>query len=625
MAELYAKFTSLEGGMNSGFDPAVISDKQYWLGLNIVCRKGRPTTRPDFVRQKLTFVADRVPVEGSVLAPGVITCTSAENETIFKYGKFQGSREYQTGAARYLVSMIAGWIFIIDVSSWKAYRMSSIPRMSRRINRAWFCQVVDYMVVQDGTNRPVIINNLSARLSRKDRDEIPAGKVMIFGHGRIFLQISARNFIAGDIYKFYEPEAVFKFTENTYTAEGGAFSVSSEIGNITGMHFATQFDTATGDGPLLVGCENGVASYSIQNSRTLWNNNDLSKIQVIGTGIVGQSAKADVNQDMMFWSWQGLRSWATTRQDISYRRKYSNQSAEMTEILKHETAWLLPLVSMVHVNNRLLITVAAEKTQCMDQWPSEDVESMQWNDYAFRGIISLDFDQINNQIKSDAQTYVPQSASFDGVWTGIHPTQLVSINLSGKTRAFAFDKSSSGENRIFEILDTSSGIDNENTPIACSLFTRNYVGMTGDTYVEQPFVTKRMTEMRIWVSSIKHPTVIQLMVKNDLTTSYHLLEQRLLNFETWNKDLTDGTVQVGTERNCGVVSFQDFDKNFSPVTQRPYNYGTELGFLFRWFGHAEISRMIAKLHDGGPAMNELKPEEIQLVNEPAIDPFEYRI
>lgn len=626
MAELYAKFTSLEGGMNSGFDPAVISDKQYWLGLNLVCRKGRPTTRPDFLRHIITFVDDRIPSAGTVLAAGVITCTAAQNEEIFKYGKFQGAKEYQTGAARYLVAMVSGWIFIYDVSSKKMFRMSSIPRMARHIDRAWFCQVVDFMVVQDGINRPVIINNLSARVSDKSKDEIPAGKAMIFGHGRIFLQISARNFIAGDIYKFYEPDAVFKFTENTYTAEGGAFSVASEIGNITGMHFATQFDTATGDGPLLVACENGVASYSIQNSRTLWNNNDLSKIQVIGTGIVGQSAKADVNQDMMFWSWEGLRSWATTRQDVSYRRKYSNQSAEMNEVLKYETSWLLPMVSMVYVNNRLLITTGAEKVQCKELLPGEEVESMEWNDYAFQGMISLDFDQINNQIKSDSSsTYTPQSASFDGMWTGIHPTQLVSVNISGKTRAFAFDKSSSNENRIFEILDSSSGLDNETTPIACSLFTRNYVGVTGDTYSEQPFVTKRLMEMRLWVSAIKHPTLIELHVKNDLTTSYHLLQQRMLNFETWNPDLVDGEIQVGTTRNCGMIPFEDFKNNFSPVTQRPYNFGHELGFLIRWYGHAEISRMLAKLNDEGPAANELNPKEIEFVNEPSIDPFEYRI
>jgi hypothetical protein len=625
MAELYAKFTSLEGGMNSGFDPAVISDKQYWMGINVVCRKGRPSTRPDFARCKITFMADRVPKEGTVLPEGVITCTAAQNEAIYKYGKFQGSKEYQTGSARYLVAMVSGWIFIYDVSSGKMYRMSTVPRMARHINRAWFCQVVEYMVVQDGINRPVIINNLSARVSDKTKNEIPAGRAMIFGHGRIFLQISARNFIAGDIYKFYEPEAVFKFTENTYTAEGGAFSVASEIGDITGMHFATQFDTATGDGPLLVACENGVASYAIQNSRTLWNNNDLSKVQVIGTGFVGQSAKTDVNQDMMFWSWEGLRSWATTRQDVSYRRKYSNQSAEMTEVLKHETSWLLPLVSMVHVNNRLLITTVAEKTQCMERLPGSTEETMQWNDYAFKGIISLDFDQINNQIKSDNQTYVPQSASFDGIWTGIHPTQLVAVNLSGKTRAFAFDKSASGENRIFEILDSSSGIDNESMPIACSLFTRNYVGMTGDTYTEQPFVTKRLVEMRLWISSIKHPTVVELHVKNDLTTSYHLLQKRMLNFETWNKDLVDNDVFVGTTRNCGMVPFQDFEDNFSVITKRPYNFGHELGFLIRWFGHAEISRMLAKLNDEGPANNELKIDQIEYVNEPAIDPFEYRI
>jgi len=622
MAELYGKWTSLEGGMNSGFDPAVISEKQYWLGVNIISRKGRPSTRPDFIRRRLNFIADR-PMVGTLPA-GVTVHTAEQNEEYFRYGKFQGAKAYRTGSARYIVALIAGWVWIVDIATNNVYRMSRVPRMSQTITRGYFCQAVDFMIVQDGINRPVIINNLSARVSDKSKNEIPAGRSMAFGHGRIFLQISDRNFIAGDIYKFYRPDSVLKFTEETYLNEGGAFAVDSELGNITGMHFQTRFDTSTGDGPLLVGCENGAVSYSIQNSRTLWNSYDLSKVQLMGTGIVGPNAICDVNQDMMFWSWEGLRSWQAIRHEAVYRRKYTNQSAEISVILEDQTRWLSPLMSMVQVDNRLLMTVTAEKAMCMTRLPGATEDQMLWNDYAFMGIASLDFDQINNQIKGDTITSI-QSASYDGLWTGIHPTQLVGINFQGKNTAFAFDKSSEHENRLWEIGDESTGLDAESVPVQCDLYTRSYVGVTGDTYIEQPFVTKSLKQLRLWVSGVAHPTPVDVFVRNEQSSSFHFLQRKMLNYETWSRALVDGEIVTGDPHNVGLVAFEAFSPDYSGVNSRAHYYGHELSFMIRWAGRAEISRMLAKMNDEGQARNEIDTNAVRLVSESGIEKYSYRI
>lgn len=598
MSALYARFTSLEGGMNSGFDPAVISDKQYWLGINVVVRRGRPHTRPDFNRVSLFFDTD-------------------EEQAQFETGRFQGAKEYKPGNAYYLAVMISGRLFVIDVTTRRVFKID-VDRMNQYVPRCWFCQVAKYLIVQDGINRPIILDNLTGRKSSADDQEIPAGKVMAFGHGRIFLQISKRNFIAGDIYKFLEPDSALKFTEETYLAEGGAFSIDPELGEITGMHFATNLDTSTGDGPLLVCCSNGVKSYAVQYSRTQWSNLDISKVQLMDAGVVGPNAKSDVNQDLMFWSWEGLRSWAAIQQEPYYRRKYTNQSAELNEVIDDETAFILPYMSMIQFDNRLLITVCGEK---VISW-TDDEEAL-YDDYAFKAIASLDFDQINNQVSSES-TKIVRSASYDGIWTGIHPTQLLAMYVGGVRRAFAFDKSRSGKNRLWEITANYTGCDNGNIPIEAAVYTKAFAGINV-AYIEQPFSLKRLENTRLWVAGIRQRTPISLSVKNEKMYSYSHLKTRELNIVCNTTELTgDNQVQVGRPVNVGMLSFEDFDQDLISPRETLAISGYELSFKIAWKGYVEISRMLAEFTDAGQD-SFIEWHDPLMINEPPEEKYNYRV
>jgi len=612
MSSLFARFTSLEGGMNSGFDPAVISEKQYYIGTNVVSRRGRPHTRPDFDKMNLVFAS---PVD----------------KALFEDGRFQGSREYTPGDAAYLVVMIGGYCFTIDTSTWKVTNHTTwteespvgVKRMNSLAPRCYFCQVVDYMIVQDGSSRPIIFNGLQARHSVFDDDEVPAGTNMAFGHGRLFLQISKRNFIAGDIYQYIEPESVLKFTEDKFLSEGGSFSVYPTLGGIVGLKFATHYDTSTGDGPLFILCDNGIASYAVNISRAKWNDSDISKIQLVGTGVVGPDALTDINQDLMFWSWQGLRSWSTVKLEASYRRKYTNQSAEMAIVAEDSTPWLLPYTSMIQFGNRLLITSVGEKAQCKVSVPWSAEEELIYADVAFKAIISLDFDQINNQVTTET-SQAAQTASFDGIWTGIHPTQLVAINIGSNQRAFAFDKSSSGKNRLWEITERYTGLDNGTSPIEASICTKSYAAIDSQ-YIQQPFVMKRLSSARIWLSGLRMNTPVEFHVKNETSRNYTHLQTRELNIATWQKDLkADNTIQSGFPVNVGVVPFEDFIKAQSPVTDTLVYSGHELSFMIRWRGYAELSRMIAEMTNDGELRFMDDPNET-MVYDPPQDKYKYRV
>lgn len=599
MSDLYATFTSLEGGMNSGFDAAVISDNQYALGINVVCRRGRPSTRPDFDRIPLQFEND-------------------DEKKLFEEGRFQGGDKYSPGFANYVVALIGGWIFVIDLSNYSVKRMSNIPQMSTVAKRGFFCQVVDQFVVQDGLNRPAILTNQSAKVSDASKNQVPAGKAMAFGHGRLFVQISKRDFIAGDIHKQAKHGSALIFEEDQYLSEGGSFSVAPELGAITGMHFATHFDTSTGDGPLMVVCENGAATYSVQNSRTFWNDNDLSKVQMVGTGIVGQCAKVNVNQDMMFWSWGGLRSWAAVQQEALYQRKYTNQSAEILEITKDDTGFLLPYMSMIQFNNRLLITSVGEKAQCFvdGEWAYEDV--------SFKCIVSLDFDQINNQIKTKSRgTAIAQSASYDGIWTGIHPTQLLTLMMSGTQRAFAFDKARSGKNRFWEITDNYTGYDNKVHKIECELYTKTYVGFDA-SYNEQPFVAKRVFQIQLWVANILGKLPVTVSVKNDRSLRFNDLQTREILSKTWMNELVNNEVVTGIPQNRSALPFEDFTESFDPVSKQYNHSGYELAFRIAWKGYAEMSRLFVMMTSEGQEQYQSE-DETMLVSELPNDKYKYRV
>jgi hypothetical protein len=138
------------GGMNGDLISSVTKENQYLKGINITCRGGVVRTRPGFSALSLSF-------------------SSSADARIFTKGKFQGASVYHTSFGTFLVCAVSGNVFVIDPDTGRvANATTPVGRLNQYADRLFFCQVEQYFIIQDGTNIPIIMDGLTARLANHD-------------------------------------------------------------------------------------------------------------------------------------------------------------------------------------------------------------------------------------------------------------------------------------------------------------------------------------------------------------------------------------------------------------------------------------------------------------------------
>jgi hypothetical protein len=281
--------------------------------------------------------------------------SAIDYESIYKNGKFQGAEIYKTNNRSYIVEVINGHIFMVNLSTDKITPITTPSyHLNPFVDRCYFVQAENYMIIQDGISQPKILDGASVRDADPTVPEIPRGTSMAYGHGRIAIQTSAKHFVMSDIYLAYEPENVLKMKEFGFLNEGGGFTVSGRLGNIISLQLAKVADSSTGDGPLLAICENGFASYSINNPRAQWNNIDIAKIQLFGTGLVGSTALCHVSEDILYRSHEGIRSYQVGQREAAQGYKYTELSKEVEPYIQNDMQYNGKFISMEFFDKRML-------------------------------------------------------------------------------------------------------------------------------------------------------------------------------------------------------------------------------------------------------------------------------
>jgi hypothetical protein len=115
-----------------------------------------------------------------------------------------------------------------------------------------------------------------------------------------------------------------------------------------------------------------------------------------------------------------------------------------------------------------------------------------------RGIIALDLDQSASP-SPDAQL----SFRWNGLWTGIRPTQMVSALIDGQKRGFALSFDKDNKNRLYEVTSQQTDDYGPNgTRQIESFFTtgRYDFNRSGAT---NKFLRKKITGGEMWMSEIK--------------------------------------------------------------------------------------------------------------------------
>jgi hypothetical protein len=112
-------------------------------------------------------------------------------------------------------------------------------------------------------------------------------------------------------------------------------------------------------------------------------------------------------------------------------------------------------------------------------------------------MVVLDLDQ-GSSPNPDAQL----SFRWNGLWTGIRPTQLLSANINGEQRGFAFSFDKDNKNRLYEVTNIrTADYGPSGTREIESFFTTGRYDF-GRSQQTNRFLRKRITGGEMWLSEI---------------------------------------------------------------------------------------------------------------------------
>jgi hypothetical protein len=458
--------------------------------------------------------------------------------------------------------------------------MTAVPGIfDPSVDRLHFCQVEKYLVVQDGINVALIIEDTASRkadhAAPPPEDEVPTGTVMAYCHGRLFIKTGPREFIAGNINKPVTPADVLNFTETEYLAGGGAFFTPADMGDIVAMTWAHAFGEATGEGPLIVMCERGICSYMVSVPRLNWQDMPIMKIEPGGNGCSSEFGVVRMNEDLLFRSWHGIQDYKLLSVETASHHRITNMNTEVQPFLDLEDPDLLQFSHAAKFDDRFLYTAIGEQVTALDR------EGEPVDDYRFKGLISLDFAPFNG-ISVMGQTLRP---SYDGMWTGCHPMGIASGVFNHQEMCFVFGKDDSGLNHLYRLMDTL-GNDKGNIPIECKIFTRAMAFIAYDREYPRPVpqLIKKLLDGNIWLNHLQGEVPIVLSCAPDNFVDFRPISTIRVNAPTTG----GGQPQVRAKQLFPAFQFGTCDV----VSKRDINTGFEFEFLLEWSGVIQISKFM---------------------------------
>jgi len=459
---------TLEGGMNSGRNPLVLTPSECAFGSNVTFRGGFPTNRQKFW-----------PVQ---LSDGGASGGAPSGLPSFQNSNFQGAAMYSLDDGQeYIMAMANGVLYQLNISG-PGITVTGVwndGKSNPTAPQCWFCQPDVYFVVQDGTSTPIIMQGLSS-IRRAATNEVPVGRQMAYGQGRLWLAQN-RQVVAGD--QLGGPTSVISFTEQTYIGEAAFFGVPLSSGSIVGVIFIEQGDTNTGQGELLVFARNAV--YSIQagvprqatastgtppNQPGWQGTPNMQRVALTNVGGTGQRSLINVNMDVFFRSKDGIRTFQTARNE-KYGWGSVPISMEMNRVLYTDSLPLLDYASATLFRNRVLMT-------CQ---PSPYANT---GAASFGQLAVLDFDVVSSVVNRsnlgyEFSPYFSQrgSPAWDGVWsmpTGYRILQVISGVFKTVERCFVFAvNTSTQKTEIWELVDNEA-FDNQNIKVVSQIETRSF-------------------------------------------------------------------------------------------------------------------------------------------------------
>jgi hypothetical protein len=280
--------------------------------------------------------------------------------------------------------------------------------------------------------------------------ELPAGRMGAYGQGRVwYCGVDGISFGAGDIVggasgssaNDYR-DAVLKTTEQTFLPGGGTFRLPTSGDIITAMIFPAVLDNSLGQGPLQIGTQNSMFSVNLPPDRTTWTAVQLIlPSSLVGKGPLGQASTIVSNSDVTFRAYDGTGSLIQARRDFTSSGSLGGGntpiSREVSYIYDNDDQSLMVVGSAMTFDNRELRTYGPIQTS------SGIVHS---------GLVSLNFDAVSN-----LRTKLP--SAYEGAWTGLNILKVISGQVNGTRRGFAFILNS--DTQKIELIEFLKSADTE--------------------------------------------------------------------------------------------------------------------------------------------------------------------
>ncbi|MFZ9725655.1 MAG: hypothetical protein ACO3EH_00480 [Ilumatobacteraceae bacterium] len=389
-------------GMNRGREPELISEQQAHMLRNVSIRGGRVRSRPRIVRR-------------ATLPDGFM----------------QGACVFRANGK--VIVGLHGRIYELDTATWERAELTGADINSFKQPRIWTCETSGSLVIQDNQSRPFIYDG--AKFRRAAKDEVPIGGAMAYANGRLAVA-SGTGVQLGDI-RQTEHQSELKFTETNNLLGGGEFSFGTPVRSLAALPV---IDTGSGQGALIVGCDNAVFTLKTQiTQRDLWSEVGFQTVLLPTRGITGANAAVAVNQDLYFRSSDGLRSVRTSTADYN-APGLAPLSVEVRHRFDYDTPSLLQDASVVLFDNRLLCTHSP---------------FVYMGRALYQGIVAFNFDGLSGR----GQKSPP---AFDGEWDGVVIAQIFSGLVKGTERCFILGRDIAGANSLFEVLpETADQVGDE--------------------------------------------------------------------------------------------------------------------------------------------------------------------
>lgn len=440
-------------------------------------------------------------------------------------GNFQGSYPYK--AVNYdtddgLLLSVSGVIYFVKIVNNVGY-CYQIPRDGTTFTswndagmmHTWFVQAEDRVYIQNGYQAAIAWDgNLANPAKRLNPflQKMPIGTLMEYAFGRVFVSDKFNQIYASDIIfgnGFTTTSNTENFTEITYWAGGGAFATPSSMGNITAMKVMPYIGgNLRGQGELVVLTENGAFSMDVGLPRASWGATQVQRISLLGRGCASPYV-ALANSELWFRSHDGWAFYSNSQSEFGRYFSMRKLSREVNKWVSRDTPWLRQFASTMFFDNYLISTVAPETKRT-------SAEGL--NRY-HRGMVVLDLDNSSSP-SPDADL----SFRWNGVWSGIRPTQCLSTQIGNEKRGFIWSFDKDNKNRLYEI--TTSHQDDYGpkgtVPIKSFFVTGRYDFSASQA--TNKFQRKKLTGGEMWMSEIPGTVSSQVEYRADSTPCWNELK-----------------------------------------------------------------------------------------------------